>query len=71
MVRGSCWPDELPVPREFARAIVDTVGPFVDATDNDGLNGPSLAPMVLDPHLGSRMKWSLPGLGAMNSLRDS
>ena len=71
VVRGSCWPDELPVPREFARAIVDTVGPFVDATDNDGLNGPSLAPMVLDPHLGSRMKWFLSGFGAMNSLRDS
>ena len=71
VARGSGWPYELPVPRKFARAVVDTVGPFVGATDNDGLNGPSLAPMVLDPHLGSRMKWSLSGFGAMNSLRDS
>ena len=71
VVRGSCWPDELPVPREFARAIVDTVGPFVGATDNDGLDGPSLTPMVLDPHLVSRMKWFLYGFGAMDSFRDS
>ena len=64
-------PDEFAISGEFSHAIVDTVRPFVDATDNDGLNGPSLAPMVLDPHLGSRMKWFLYGFGAMDSFRDS
>ena len=69
VARGSGWPYELPVPRKFARAVVDMVGPSADATDNDGLDGPSLTPMVLDPHLGSRMK--LFGFGSMYSLRDS
>ena len=64
MVRGSSWPYEPP------RAVVDKEGPFADAADNDGLDGPSLAPMVLDPHLGSRMKWFLYGFGAMDSFRD-
>ena len=71
VARGSGWPYELPVPRKFTRAVVDTVGPFVGATDNDGLDGPSLTPMVLDPHLVSRMKWFLYGFGAMDSFRDS
>ena len=69
VVRGSSWPYEPPVPREFPRAVVDKEGPFADAADYDGLDGPSLAPMVLDPHLGSRMK--LFGFGPMYSLRDS
>ena len=71
VARGSGWPYELPVPRKFARAVVDTVGPFVGATDDDGLDGPSFTPMVLDPHLGSRMKWFLYGFGAMDSFRNS
>ena len=71
VARGSGWPYELPVPREFTRTVVDTVGPFVGATDNDGLDGPSFTPMVLDPHLGSRMKSFLFGFGAMYSLCDS
>ena len=71
VARGSGWPYELSVPRKFARAVVDTVGPFVGATDDDGLDGPSFTPMVLDPHLGSRMKWFLYGFGAMDSFRDS
>ena len=69
VVRGSGWPYEPPVPHEFPRAVVDTEGPFADATDNDGFDGPSLVLGVLDPHLGSRMK--LFGFGAMFSLRDS
>ena len=71
VARGSGWPYELPVPRKFARAVVDMVGPSVDATDNDGLDGPSLAPGVLDPHLGSRMELFWYGFGAMDSLCDS
>ena len=63
------WPYEPPVPHEFPRAVVDTEGPFADATDNDGFDGPSLALGVLDPHLGSRMK--LFAFGSMYSLRDS
>ena len=71
VARGSGWPYELPVPRKFARAVVDMVGPSIDATDNDGLVGPSLAPGVLDPYLGSRMELFFYGFGAMYSLRDS
>ena len=49
---------------------LDTERPFADAADNDGLNGPSLVPRLLDPHLGSRMK-SLFGFGAIDSLCNS
>ena len=38
VARGSGWSYEPPVPRKFARAVVDTVGPSVDGTDNDGLD---------------------------------
>ena len=71
VVRDCIWPSEPPIPREFVRAIVDTEGPFADATDNDGLNGPSLVLGVLDPHLGSRMKSFWYGFGAIDLLCDS